>query len=166
MWLHHDLGWWGFVLAVATLILAYPLDVLAHLSTPLVRNWIASRGKNSLVKRIALLEGELAELEKEPAISEAENQILWAIQSVKMELVVAMNLLMGVVYFGVRSLSEPLASQLEDLRIACLGILVVNFIWQMSLRYHHGFRYRHSPAVRKGLKKAIDDLKAIRDSWE
>ncbi len=58
MW-KHDLGWWGFVLAIATLILAYPLDVLAHLTTPLLKNWWASRSRLTLEERIKSLKAEL-----------------------------------------------------------------------------------------------------------
>ncbi len=79
MW-KHDLGWWGFVLAIATLILAYPLDVLAHLTTPLLKNWWASRSRLTLEERIKSLKAELGLMEMNPAMSETEDMILTSAQ--------------------------------------------------------------------------------------
>ncbi len=58
---------WGVVLAIATLILAYPLDVLAHLTTPLLKNWWAARSRSALEERIKSLKAELGEMETYPA---------------------------------------------------------------------------------------------------
>src|SRR5260221_254304 len=77
MW-GHDLGWWGFVLAIATLVLAYPIDVLAHLTSPIVKNWWAEGSISSLGRRIIALEKELEEIEKNPVISDGEERILRA----------------------------------------------------------------------------------------
>ena len=76
MWPHKELGWWGFVLAIATLILSYPIDVIAHLTSPILKNWWASRSRSALEERIKSLKAELGEMEKHPALSETEDQIL------------------------------------------------------------------------------------------
>ncbi len=80
MW-GHDLGWWGFVLAITTLVLAYPLDVLAHLTSPKVRDWWASRSQAALVRRITKLKDELSKIEKNALISRTEEELFRGIES-------------------------------------------------------------------------------------
>ena len=62
---HHDLGWWGFVLAVLALLIAYPLSLLANLTSPFIKNWWAERSVTSIRKRIDKLERQLQDYEGE-----------------------------------------------------------------------------------------------------
>jgi hypothetical protein len=81
MFLHHELGWWGFVLAVVALVLAYPLDVLAHLSSPIIRNWWAERSLKSLQKRIEKLENEKRIMDLSPLFTDSDLRIMKSIRS-------------------------------------------------------------------------------------
>src|SRR5438445_11974470 len=75
VWLHRDLGWWGFVISIIALISAYPLSLLANLTTPSLKNWWAERSTASLTKRIGKLEAQLAGCMQYQALSEGEDYI-------------------------------------------------------------------------------------------
>jgi hypothetical protein len=160
-----DLGTWGFILSIVAILLMYPMGLLINMTTPAVQNWIASRTKSSLIKRIALLENKLAELEKAPPITEVEDEILWRLQSVKIGVIGAANGVIFVFYFGMKSLTGVNVSVFADFQILVLLALVVNLIMQLRLRYEKDLRMRRSPRVRANLRKSIEELKAIRDSW-
>lgn len=72
MWLHKGLDWWGFVLAVAALILAYPLEVVAHITAPKWKDWWATRSRTALEKRILELEWKLALIKNVKPLSDTE----------------------------------------------------------------------------------------------
>jgi hypothetical protein len=65
-WLPTDLGTWGFILALAALLLAIPLGIAATLLAPKVRLWWFLRDVNGTASQLISLTkyGEL--LEKEP----------------------------------------------------------------------------------------------------
>lgn len=74
-----DLGSLGFWLALLALVLAYPLSLLANLTSPGLRNWWAARPARSLAslqKRIADLESELTQMQRRQPITDAETFIL------------------------------------------------------------------------------------------
>jgi hypothetical protein len=80
MWPHKDLGWWGFVIAVVALLLAYPFSLLANLTSPTVKNWWAARSRAGLQKRIRTLARELAVMEQNPPLTHAEYGALMGIK--------------------------------------------------------------------------------------
>src|SRR5580700_11187937 len=99
MWLHHDIGWWGFVLAVATLILAYPLDVLAHLTTPKLKVWWAIRSLGSATEKLEGLVRMMKRLEAEPELSHSAAAILAAQKTlVWFGFGMGYTLLMGIIF--------------------------------------------------------------------
>jgi hypothetical protein len=56
------IAWWALVLAIAALVFHVPLTMLAHHYLPKVENYFASYSKERLSKRIAKLQGRLAQL--------------------------------------------------------------------------------------------------------
>jgi hypothetical protein len=82
MWLHKDLGWWGFVLSIVALILLYPMGVLVNVTTPKLQNWWAARSQASLQKRIRTLQAELARIERLQRITLTEDLTLLGIEHV------------------------------------------------------------------------------------
>src|SRR5260370_40226134 len=81
-WFPHDLATWGFILAVAALILSVPLGVASNLMAPKVQNWWAARSIASLRRRICKLEQDLTAAEANPAFSHFEPASLRAINRV------------------------------------------------------------------------------------
>ncbi|MFZ3333540.1 MAG: hypothetical protein WA197_23075 [Candidatus Acidiferrales bacterium] len=74
-----DLGSWGFWLSILALIAAYPLNLLANLTSPRLQNWWATRparSRASLQKTIAELESKLAEMQRREPITDVESFIL------------------------------------------------------------------------------------------
>lgn len=159
-----DLGTWGFILAILGIVLMYPVGLLINLTTPLVQMWIATRSTASLRNRIQRLEGELAELEKTPPISEVEDQLLWNGRATKIAILGATSTLTLLLYFGIQVVGDVNSRQFKVFSVLVFSILVLNLIGQMVVRYGHDLRYARSPRRRKNLRIAIDDLRKIRDS--
>src|ERR1017187_3284658 len=67
MLLGHELGWWGFWVGIAAILLTIPLAVVGNVLTPKLVNWWSERSHASLVKRIALLEDRLKDLQEHHA---------------------------------------------------------------------------------------------------
>jgi hypothetical protein len=160
-----DLGTWGFILAALSLVLMYPVGLLINLTTPAVQNWVASRSKTSLLKRITLLENELSELEKNAAISEAEDQILWEIQNTKSMVIAMASGVTFVIYLGVAAIADRLNPSFRTFSEIVLVVVFLNLPLQLMLRYKHDFRHERSPRRREALRNSIQELKRIRDSW-
>jgi hypothetical protein len=64
MWLGHDLAWWGIVIASGSLILMFPVAIVANIVTPKLQNWWAQRSTSTLRARIEKLDMELADYVK------------------------------------------------------------------------------------------------------
>ncbi len=60
MGLPKDLGTWGVIIGIIALVLAYPLSLLANITSPRLQNWWAARSRRSLAARIKVLESQLA----------------------------------------------------------------------------------------------------------
>jgi O-antigen/teichoic acid export membrane protein len=162
MWLRHDASWWALVLAIAALVLMVPANVVSNVLTPLLLNWFATWSNAALERRIAKLENQLAELEKNPAIDEAQEQILWGITTLRMMALSLSSALLLIFYVGLGMLVNPANPEFKHLTLTVYAILAVTFMGTLRLRYAHDFRYKHSPTLRMGLRKAIDDLKKLR----
>jgi hypothetical protein len=163
-WLPHDLGTWGFILGIATLILMYPVGVMINMTTPLLQNWLATRTRASLDKRIAKLEGQLANLEQIPEIDAVQNQILWEIKSVKLDAMGNLGVVLMMILLGVSVITRGEAPAFIGFSRIVLVIVILNSILMLLKRYQHDFRYLRSPDVRKSLRTAITELKRVRDA--
>jgi len=165
MWSHRDLGWWGFWIGLVALVLAFPLSLLANMITPVVQNWIAKRGLASLVKRIATLEAQLAEFEKDPAIDEVDDHILWGLKRAEMTAIGVGSTVMLVLLFAVEMLTDANSERFKVFATIVLIGLLMDLALILRLRYERDFRYFRSPRSRKAMRTAIEELKKIRDSW-
>ena len=94
-WFPHDLALWGFILAVAALVLAIPLGVASNLMAPRIQNWWAARSIASLKRRISNLEMELAACEANPAFSYFERVSLRAIDRLGWMVLLATQTIIG-----------------------------------------------------------------------
>ena len=79
-WPSYERGTWGIILAIAAILLAFPLSLLANLVTPAIRNWWANRSVATLKIRLATLERDLQKRQSYPLFSEGEETILLAIR--------------------------------------------------------------------------------------
>jgi hypothetical protein len=92
MFLHHDLGWWGFWI---TLGLAYPLSVLANLTTPILKDWWAARSRAGLQNRVRTLTTKLACMEQHPPLTNAEYLTLMGIRGIGKLIVASTHIIVG-----------------------------------------------------------------------
>jgi hypothetical protein len=166
VYLPRDLGTWGFILSLATIVLMYPVGLLINMTTPIVQNWVATRTKQSLVKRIERLENELAELEKIPPIDEVQDYVLWGLTAIRILIIEVTSTLTALLYLAVRVLSAGTGRTIDDFTYFAVFVMISSAVLQLRLRYSHDFRRARSPRRREGLRTEIDDLKKIRDSWQ
>jgi hypothetical protein len=161
MWPHKDLGWWGFVISIIALLSAYPLSLLANLTSPALKNWWAERSVASTRKRIDQLERQLAEYMQYPALSEGEDYILRATEALSMLLALCVTmlavLLMAVAWFAPATVSnhdkQPLVA------LALTGGIIAFLIGVVIFGRFSRFRGKRSPIDRNNLNKYIDELK-------
>jgi len=78
-WLPKEKATWGIILAIAAIILAFPLSLLANLITPKIRDWWAQRSVAALRARIAMLEQELAKRQVYELLPDGEESIMLTI---------------------------------------------------------------------------------------
>jgi len=164
MWTHHDLGWWGFVLAVVTLFLAYPLDVLAHLTAPVVKSWWAERSVASMRKRIEKLENELADYEQNyQLLSAVEEELFKGVEGLAAFGLLCLEFLVICFLLAILrfSPSVPLTAHYAVAGVAfavyvsCYGYVILFVVFGKMTT----FRKRRSPSGRNTLRKSIEELK-------
>lgn len=161
MWLHHDLGWWGVVLAIVALLLMIPASILANMITPILLNWFSMRSRRSLRNRIMRLETRLADLEKIAPIDEVQNEILWQMARIRRYLVAVQVNIIGVVYIGVAILSPDTKSRTFTLfAVATMLILTLEVVLSLVITFRPSWRYQRSPSVRRRIRQEIEQLKA------
>jgi hypothetical protein len=174
MWMGHDFGWWALVISVLALVLAYPLDLAAHLTAPKLKNWWAERSVASTRRRLEELESQLAEYEAEyPQISEVEELCLEGIQAAFAFGVFALPFLVAGVLmlaFVITAVSATLPQDArwlfgepgQWLRVAlalwagCLLVLPVLFVFVRRVKR---FRMTHGPASRRSIRSSIEELR-------
>jgi hypothetical protein len=165
MWMHHDLGWWGFVLAVIALAMAYPLNVFANLTSPVLKNWWAERSTASMRKRIVVLEKQLDDSQQYEELRLTEVYVLKAL-----EIIVALGgLSFGLVLVVLLMLTTlvPLHPSGNHPFIFVGPIFLVALFWMaltttvvMPLSKEIAlFRQRRSPIHRTELITSIATLK-------
>jgi len=81
-WLPKDKSTLGIILGLVAILLAIPLNLVANLVTPKIRNWWAERSVTGLKRRIAELQNELTKANQYPFISEGEDFILSIIKGI------------------------------------------------------------------------------------
>lgn len=71
-----NLGEWGFWIGILAILLAYPLALLANVTSPRIENWWAARSAKALRERISHLERRLAFIKRQELLSEYEEIVL------------------------------------------------------------------------------------------
>src|ERR1039457_5190637 len=169
MFLRHDLAWWGFVLAVAAIILAIPMDIVAHLLAPRIKNWWAERSESSTRNRITALEKRLSEYEANyKQLSEAEDWMLKGIEAIGMIVATALTDLACIlsltgdqksIFNHLQEFMVPHPTNISIAFIAFATLFIVVAPILAVFRPLGDFRKKRSPEVRKNLGKSIDELK-------
>jgi hypothetical protein len=161
LWGHSSL-WWSFVIAGITIVLTVPLSIFGNMMTPVVLEFAKSWSQTSLAKKIAKTETKLAELEKNPEITEAEDRILSSVNRTKIQVVNFANLIVLMNYLAATIISK--SSEMRTFGYLVSGVVVFNNILIYFLHFNKDFRYCRSPRVRKNLRKSIEEMKALRTS--
>jgi hypothetical protein len=169
MWLGHDLVWWGFVISVVALALAtigIPVAIIAPIIAPKLENWWAERSVSSLRKRITALEKQLSDYERAGApLSEAEDWILKGIEAIGVTVgfaiadlgcILSLTRDQKSIFNDPHGLIVPPTNMIIFITFASLllALLMLAFVF----RPIGSFRRKRSPAVRKSLRKSIEQL--------
>lgn len=162
MWPHKDLGWWAFVISIVSLVLVYPLEVLAHITAPRWKNWWAERSTASTRKRIDKLERQLADNERTyEVLSVAEDRILKGIEGVGLLVTFCVELL-AIVLVTITSFASPTVSSHDKAPVVGVALFAVAFGYLIGYGTFvkiSVFRRKRSPRVRSALRKNIEELK-------
>lgn len=151
MSLHHDLAWWGVVLATLGIILIVPLGFLTNIITPKIQNWWSQRSQASLITRIETLQAKLEGFEKLQPLSDTEDTSLLGIETILWVLSLmpsVTTVMVGSIGFGVGW-------------TRAIGVVVdlLWALWVLTSAYKIAqFREPRSPATRRDLKRQIDSL--------
>jgi hypothetical protein len=160
VWLGHDIGWWGFVLAVVTLVLAYPLDMLAHLTSPIVKDWWAARSREALKRRIAKLREYQEDAQKVEEMTVGEDLIVTTLSMQMRYMALALqtvltlaSLILAVLWNG----EQPW-------RLDVVMVLILAASWYNMWRSGRNWRFvdefhgKMSPVMRFGMEKRLKKL--------
>jgi hypothetical protein len=99
MWPHKDLGWWGFVVSVACLILTVPLAILANFLTPKLKVWWTIRSLGSATKKLNGLLKLMKKIDAEPELSHSAATILSAMTAlVYFIFAIGYSLLLAIIF--------------------------------------------------------------------
>jgi len=167
-------GWWAIF---GALVVGYLLGQFTNLTTPLVRyllmlcarvsvRWFATRTRASLEKRIRKLENKLAEAERYPPLDPVQNHILWEIKSVKLHVIALSVGVIYMIYLGVRVVANPDTHSFKEFSGVVSLIVVLGVIETLRMRYERDFRWIRQAAYRENLRKAVKDLKELREKWD
>ena len=159
-WIPRDLGTWGFILGVLTLLFAYPVGLLVDITSPEIQNWWSTRSQASLKKRISLLEQELARLEAIQPLNHYENRLLRGVEELQL-------LVSGGTYMLLTAtllIFLMLVPRNDPRRLGFgLGFLIALQLTNVAvfavMRARHGnYRHLRSPVRRVRLRKSIEKL--------
>ena len=153
------------IIAAVTVVLAVPLTWIGNITTPLIKNWISRRSKESLDRRILKLETELSTLEKVPEITEAEDEILWGIKSLKIFVMSQTGFVVLCLYAGFIYVGGVAGEKLAAVKGFVIGLIGMMAYELLRMRYERDFRWQRSPRYRSALRKSINELKRIQATW-
>jgi hypothetical protein len=163
VWLHKDLGWWAFWISIVTLIAAYPLEVLAHITAPKWKNWWAERSAAAMRKRIENLEKQLADHEQNyEVVSPVEDMILKGIEATGQLLVLCVQLIVVAFVLGIQHFAPQSASirDVASLLFLAMFVSAIGYVVAFAvLEKISLFRKNRSPSNREALRKNIEELK-------
>lgn len=132
-----------------------PLEPTGESRVPKLKNWFATRSKNSLRRRIHELESEAARMDAIVPVSEFEDGVLLGLEIVNMGVVLFLLLFLGVV--AAVSPLMPFSIPWRLLLLAILGIFF-RFLIVVAFRPVANWHLVRSPRRREMLKKNILQL--------
>lgn len=157
--MHHDLTWWGFVLALAALVLMIPANILANVLTPKLKTWWAERSEASLRGKIVELQTELSEMEHHKSIADAEHHLLLGVETLIRLTSILLDLIAVTSLYLVMRL--PVFDKKEHAVATALVYCVLGLSWFTGIRTvgrMRKFRRRHSLIVHYALRETIARL--------
>lgn len=166
MFLGHDIGWWGFWVGIAAIVLTVPLSMIGNILTPKVQNWWATRSENAMKKRIHTLRSRLADYESRfPEMTEFEDVVSECLVSI---VLMAMYISPGVfmiLVFG-SHVGMPVGTsghmslvQFRTIRISAIGSVVLCATAALlALTRIAYLRKTQSPHSRRWMRESIDKL--------
>jgi hypothetical protein len=161
MTIHHDLGWWGFVLGIAALVLTYPISLLANLTSPAIKNWWAERSVASLQKRIRKLEQQLAEYDTREMLTEGMDRLLVGVEV--LGFLTSMTLMLVDLAFLTGAMQLVLVNVMILPKVPLLTLIIATPILAFLLLLVivirvTRFRVKHSPWDREQLRSSLAQL--------
>ena len=167
MSLGHDATWWGLALAIAAIVLAIPLTIIGNFMTPTVALLGLRWTDRSLAKQIARFEAQFTRLEADcPVLTTTEEQLLKGVLCIAQLLSFCMEMAaLGAWILAFHGLTQsPLSGVAGFVGLIGCGFYFMSWVWRrntiIELKKHYS---DHSPKYRAALKKALEDLKAVRD---
>ena len=167
MFLGHDATWWGVVLTIAAIVLTIPLTIIGNFMTPTVALLGLRWTDRSLAKRIARFETQFARLEADcPVVTTTEEQLLKGVLCIAQLLSFCMQMAaLGAWMLAYHGLTQSPPSGIAGAvgLIGC-GLYFMSWIWRRNTIIELKKYYSdHSPRYRAALKKALENLKAVKD---
>lgn len=157
-WPSWDKAMWGIILAVLAIGLNIPLNLVANLWTPKIRNWWAERSIAGLRRRINKLEKDFAIAKNYAFISEGEEFILDMIRLIVLLSGGIVTGFWGMAIFAVDTLPGK-----THTTIRMFAVVAIVFIYALGIipqYYINRFLKRRSPCERKSLEENIKKLTA------
>jgi hypothetical protein len=163
-WLPKDKAMWGIILAIAAIVLAFPLSLLANLVTPKIRNYWAKRSVAGLKKRIASLESELARMEGISLFSHDVALLLSFANLLAQCILSMMTCFLGIAVYLIQSL--PIRFQLSVLGFIIPAALLGGGGLRLLAIIEKRYLDKKSPLHKRDLEKNIKELSAKLESLQ
>jgi hypothetical protein len=161
-WLPHDAATWGLWLAIAALVLMYPMNVVANLSSPwLHARWVA-RSQASLIKRRDELLRQRAEAQNRPEIDLGAELILITLHARSIDVVFGTNYVISSIWFVLYWL-KLIGHEFHwtTINVFFLGIMAMNLIMGFINRHFVESLYSpYSPTNRLIMDRELDAIEA------
>lgn len=162
-WLPKDEGTWGIILAIAALVLAFPLTVIGNLVTPKIRNWWAKRSVSTLEARIAKLKAELSKMDGVVPFSREHAFLLkWFTSFLQSILILTLCLIGSVIGLGGYGESTII------LVFSLCGV-IITFIANLEITtglrpYLNTRSPEHRDGIEEGIKELTNKLHSLQKS--
>jgi amino acid transporter len=161
MFLHHDRDWWALVISIVALAGAYPLSLLANLTSPSLKNWWAERSVAAIRERIQQLEKQLEDYEQYEQLTEGDDYILRATEALGMLFLVCTAML-ALVLLSLLAIMSPTVRanyQAAIVALAITGPLFSFVVSAIAFGNYSTFRTKRSKRDREILRQYLNKLR-------
>jgi len=160
MVLPKNLGVWGFWIAIISLCLAYPVSLLANITSPRIQDWWAARSRRTLSTRIKILESQLTKTERNIEPNEIFGRILKFAYVGTLLLGVGVYAIFTCVLLGVWLFLSPTFHRTLFMALTLGLALVVEGLCMYAVKMlAHDFRHLIYSGMQDHLKLTITQLK-------